>query len=323
MVAELIYSEEGLRNRAIFIKNDINIYIEDTGKEYLYEEVFKRLFNGKYKINAIFSLGGKINVLKEFIRKGNKDSKGNPNIFLLDGDFDKYIGYPEVCRKDFTYDVNNEQKLDEFVRNVIIKSDSVIYLDTYNFESFIIDEIPIIKHVQGKVQKREPLVSTLVNYNQWKERIVSESKDLFLLYLFVNKYLFLYGSMYKGKKSKLSIPTIERPHFLFLDNKTGFKKISQSFDDFRKEILLALGDERPELDLDTEINIIDSQYRKQNGENYYNLICGKFLLNSLNCHLTNVCRKKFDLQMLKWDLVRNFDVNKLTFLKELIDTSIM
>ena len=118
MVAELIYSEEGLRNRAIFIKNDINIYIEDTGKEYLYEEVFKRLFNGKYKINAIFSLGGKINVLKEFIRKGNKDSKGNPNIFLLDGDFDKYIGYPEVCRKDFTYDVNNEQKLDEFLNYV-------------------------------------------------------------------------------------------------------------------------------------------------------------------------------------------------------------
>lgn len=85
--------------------------------------------------------------------------------------------------------MNNEQKLDEFVRNVIIKSDSVIYLDTYNFESFIIDEIPIIKHVQGKVQKREPLVSTLVNYNQWKERIVSESKDLFFcIYLSTSTY---------------------------------------------------------------------------------------------------------------------------------------
>ena len=63
----LSYSDAGLRNRSIFYRQDINIYVEDTGKEYVYEEIFKRLLKNDYRIETILPLGGKTNVLKEYI----------------------------------------------------------------------------------------------------------------------------------------------------------------------------------------------------------------------------------------------------------------
>lgn len=312
MTAELTYSEEALRNRAIFIKNEINIYVEDIGKEYFYEELFCRLLDGKYKINAVFPLGGKPNVLKEYIRKGEIDPDGKPNIFLLDGDFDRYIGYPEVTKENFKGREGDEQALDEFVKHVIVKSDSVIYLDTYNIRSLIIEEKPVVKFVQGKIQKSESVVTRTIDFKNWKEEVINESKDLFLLYSFINKYLYLYGTMYDDKTSSLSIATVSKATYNFLNKETVFNK--QFYMQLKDKISNDLMSERPELDLDDEINKIDLEYQQINGKDYYNLICGKFLLNSLNYHLSRVCGKQFDLQMLKWDLVRNFDIEKLNFI---------
>lgn len=44
-VEGLSFSREALSNRSLFLAqlNDINIYVEDVGKEYEYEEIFERL----------------------------------------------------------------------------------------------------------------------------------------------------------------------------------------------------------------------------------------------------------------------------------------
>ena len=60
-VEGLSFSREALSNRSLFLAqlNDINIYVEDVGKEYEYEEIFERLFENNLNIFSIFPLGGK------------------------------------------------------------------------------------------------------------------------------------------------------------------------------------------------------------------------------------------------------------------------
>lgn len=62
----LFFSESGLENRSLFFSplNDINIYVEDVGKEYIYEEIFERLFEGRIKLFSIFPLVERIKSYK-------------------------------------------------------------------------------------------------------------------------------------------------------------------------------------------------------------------------------------------------------------------
>ena len=86
----LSYSNDGLANRPLFLSdfNDINIYVEDLGKEYEYEEIFERLYDGIVKLFSVFPLGGKEEVLKRHSIESVCDANGKPNIFIVDGDFD-------------------------------------------------------------------------------------------------------------------------------------------------------------------------------------------------------------------------------------------
>ena len=50
----LFYSEAALLNRALFYSdyNDVNIFVEDEGKEYIYEDIFQRMFDYQIKNNT-------------------------------------------------------------------------------------------------------------------------------------------------------------------------------------------------------------------------------------------------------------------------------
>lgn len=315
MTNGLKYSNEGLSNRSIFIKNSINIYVEDADTQYLYEDIFKRLLGEKYKIEAIFAMGGKPNVLKAYIKKGETDSDGVPNIFLLDGDFDRYIDYKTANRNDFTGTIDDELELDEFVSGKMFESESVIYLKTYNIESYFIDEHAIVKCIKGILRKKDEECLKILDFSKWKNRIVEESKDLFLTYCFIVKYINRYGSMYGENKSRLSIKNVNRSPFPFLDSKTGFKSNSTELENLRAEIISALKIENPEVNLDDEIQEIKKVYESLNRNDYYNLICGKFLFSSLTKYLETICSKKLDAKMFEWDLVRNFEISKLDYVK--------
>ncbi|EAE9367090.1 hypothetical protein BWG88_14475, partial [Listeria monocytogenes] len=58
---QLQYSEDALKNRYLFFKeiNEINIFVEDKGKEYEYEEILSKVFADEYHIQTIYALGGK------------------------------------------------------------------------------------------------------------------------------------------------------------------------------------------------------------------------------------------------------------------------
>lgn len=313
----LSYSDEGLRNRGIFYRQDINIYVEDTGKEYIYEEIFKRLLKNEYRIETMLPLGGKENVLKEYLRQGDLDERGTQNLFLVDGDFDRYIDYEVVRREHFSG--GTETDLKEFVSGKIIESDSVIYLKTYNIESYFVDETASSKFIKGILHKTDGELSSILNFEDWRSRIVDESKDLFLLYCFLIKYRNLYGSIYNGATSRLSIPTVDRSPFPFLDSRTGFKSDSTEYDNLKKDVLDGLSVENPEINLDEELKKIKIAYENINGNDYYNLICGKFLLKSLHKYLKTICGKDIKLPQLEWNLICDFDINKLDYLKERIN----
>ena len=320
MTSKFEYSENGLRNRSLFYgkDNDINIYVEDSGKRYIYEEIFKRLLGKNYRIESIFPLGGKKQVLKEYVRKGESGSNGNPNVFLVDGDFDRYIGYESANKNDYKGELNDESELNNFISGKIFESKSVIYLKSYNIENYFIDENAIISHIKGILEKTDSEIFQILDYSKWRNRIVNESKELFLIYCFIGKYLNKYGSMYNGVKSKLSIKTVNRSPFCFLDDKTGFKGNSNDLENLIKEVKDALLIENPEINLDTELQLIKKEYELNNGEDYYNLICGKFLLRSLYTYLHTVCNGGLKFKSFKWDLIRNFEINKLEYIKTII-----
>lgn len=86
----LQFSSEALSNRPLFLShlNDINLFVEDVGKEYAYEEIFERLFENQIAVFSIFPLGGKSAVIGEHRKRKIVDSDGKLNIFIIDGDFD-------------------------------------------------------------------------------------------------------------------------------------------------------------------------------------------------------------------------------------------
>lgn len=59
---DLIYSEEAKLSMVYLYDdtNDVNFFIEDAGKAYVYETIFKRLFGDLINIEKIFDVGGNL-----------------------------------------------------------------------------------------------------------------------------------------------------------------------------------------------------------------------------------------------------------------------
>ncbi|MCM1059628.1 MAG: DUF4435 domain-containing protein [Eubacterium sp.] len=274
---DLLYSDEALKTRHLYYQglNDFNLFVEDKDKEYLYETVFKRLLGNNYSIVAITGLGGKPQVIECFKEFGDQ-TDGVKNFYLVDGDFDRYI-----------------------YADKMIQNPCFIYLKTYNIENYLIDENACMQFVKGRLQILDNFVKEKLNFQYWKNRIVSEAAKLFLCYCFLKKY-------YPTQKS------VSRSSYLFIDNKTGFERSDGAYQKYWESII--------ELDIDAEKKIleIDAIYKKENGHNYFNLICGKFLLDSLYCYIRKIIKSKFNKEDFKFHLVNHFDISKLNYLKEAI-----
>ena len=86
---DLVYSEEALLNRVLYLASstEINIFVEDEGKEYEYEEILERLLSDDIKINLIFPTGGKLKLEEAYSLFGQSTEYGKC-FFIADGDFD-------------------------------------------------------------------------------------------------------------------------------------------------------------------------------------------------------------------------------------------
>ena len=274
---DLKYSDEALTTRFLFFQNlnEINLFIEDTGDEYIYETIFKRLFGNEYNIQAIFPQGGKPKVKQCFLEFGEK-TNGIKNFYIVDGDFDRYI--------------HQEHMID---------NPCFLYLKTYNIENYFVDEDACVQFSKGHLKCLDNMAKTKVNFKNWKEKIVSQSAKLFLCYCYIQKY-------------HPTIENVSRSSFLFLDDKTGFEKEGSYQKYWDNEI--AVLDVNPQENIDK----IDIIYKSINGNDYFNLICGKFLLDSLCAYLRNLFKETFNKEEFKWHLINHFDISKLDYVKNAI-----
>lgn len=120
-------SEAFLKGVDIFYTqfNDINFYIEDEEQENFYFEIFKKLFPN-VKLNKIFPLRGKNNVIEKAIRNNGSKKK----IFLVDKDFDDLLGTKKTLSNLF------------YLENYSIEN---YLLDESSFKGYIMEEKPRIK----------------------------------------------------------------------------------------------------------------------------------------------------------------------------------
>lgn len=274
---DLTYSSEAQAARFLLFQglNEINLIVEDKDREYIYETIFKRMLKDQYNISTIFAVGGKPSVIERY-REFKNETDGIKNFYIVDGDFDRYI-YSED----------------------MINNPCFIYLKTYNIESYFLDEEACVQFVKGRMKCMDKEVKEKLNFQYWKNRIVSESSSLFLNYCFVQKY-------YPHKE------TLSRSSYLFIDNKTGFERTDEKYHKFEDEVI--------ELDSNSKNKImeIDILYKSINGDDYFNLICGKFLFDSLCCYIRNLIEQKFEKEDFKWHLVNHFDISKLDYVKDII-----
>ncbi len=279
---DLQYSSEAFATRYVYFQglNDINLFVEDEGKAYEYETIFKRLLGDKYSIIGINPTGGKPALKKCFNEFGTFDSS-NPdvkNIFIADGDFDRYA-HPEE----------------------MIDSPNFIYLQAYNIENYYIDEKASIQYAKGKLKCLDNEMMQKFDFQKWKVTIVNQSTKLFLLYCYLSKYY-------------PSIENVSRSIGLFLDIKTGFERKDGAYEKYFNEIKTTTGD----YDIENRIIEIDALYKTINGDDYFNLICGKFLLKSLSMHIRDISGSKIDNEDFKWYLINHFDISTLNYVKEKI-----
>lgn len=166
---ELVYSEEARKNRYLFYKeiNDINIFVEDKDKEYEYETVLKQVFKDEYEISTIYALGGKNNVKEAFTEFGPLSDEGKKNIYIVDGDFDRFLNDVDV-----------------------ISHSNFIYLESYNIENYYIDEMAVVSFMKGKVHMLDEEVKKMVKFEDWLNETVEQFAPVFILYTIIqNKKL--------------------------------------------------------------------------------------------------------------------------------------
>lgn len=278
---DLMYSSEASATRYMFYQglNDINIFIEDTGKEYEYETIFKRLLGDKYRIKSIFSGGGKKGVEKLYREFGDANANNYKikNVYIVDGDFDRYI-YPDK----------------------MIISPCYIYLKAYNIENYIIDEDACVQFSKGRLKCLDEVAKRKLDFENWKNTIVGQASKLFFAYCFVKRFYPEH-------------PTLSRSSYEFIDLKTGFERQDGAFDRYW-DFVLTLGKS-----LDDNLLEIKTKYIDINGDDFFNLICGKFLLDSLCCYVREIVGSAINNYDFKWHLINHFDVTKLNYVKYSIE----
>lgn len=185
----------------------------------------------------------------------------------------------------------------------MIKDSHFIYLDTYNIENYYIDEEACYKFSKGKLRLIDDKVRKIINFDNWLNTIITQSSKLFLSYCFLEKYY-------------PEIPSVSRKHCEFIDSKTGFERTDDAYNKYFENVII-----NADSDAMSKINDIDRDYKLINGDNYFNLICGKFLLCSLGFYLRSKINDRIDNDDLKLYLIENFDIKKLDYIKEVIQSS--
>lgn len=276
---ELVYSLESLYSRAIMLrkKQKVNIYVEDTDKEYEYETIFKRLLGeADYNklINDITGLGGKQQVKKYYEANGSMTENAH-NFYLVDGDFDRYIESESM-----------------------IQDSCFLYLETYNIENYLIDEKACECYSKSRLKCFDKEVHEKINFNHWKDSLVGQIYPLFLCFCL-------------SQQEHLKEPTVSQSPGKFINYKTGIDVRDEEIQNYKQHIFENIDEPNKKLVL------IKERYKQINGDDYFNLICGKFLFKCLCFYLVKIIGD-FKHEDLRGYLISHFDIEKLSYVRQAI-----
>ena len=161
------WSSKAKRAVSVFFRqwNDIDVFVEDLSSVTLniYSELLNRLSNGKFKIEKVFPLGSRINVIEQCV---NYKKDGRPKIFIIDGDLELMVGEslpncPELYKHD-----------------------------RYCVENYLLDEEAIVEILyeedpsKTRVQIRDELA-----FKEWLENNSTILSELFIIYAVMRKFL--------------------------------------------------------------------------------------------------------------------------------------
>lgn len=140
-------------------RNEIDIYIEDTalGSEKIAAKIYSRVFDGAYKLDQIFPLGGRGAVISKFNEV--KDHLDRPSLFVIDGDIYHLTG-------DHVKDEAGLYRLPFYCIENLMMDPSALH-------SVIDDEDPI---------RSEADIIQDFDYLGWKALNETKLKDLFIEY---------------------------------------------------------------------------------------------------------------------------------------------
>jgi len=263
-----------------------NIVVEDKGKEYEYEPIFKRLLDNASEFK-IFALGGKEQVInaQKKISNGTYKTSSLGEIYLLDGDFD----FIETFAK---------------TKGNIIDDPSVIYLDRYDIENYFIDKEAIESFAQGRARKKMDILEPLVRFTDWHQTITQHLYELFVLFYLVQINDLDIANTKEGKY-----------HF-FNDNDGTFNE--NGYLTYRTKVKENFENLTSSKSFDAEISDCKNSISKTIGHNFSRMISGKHYLWSSQRHLKSKDCYKAEESLFRWWLIEKFNIKQLEWLKERI-----
>ncbi|MDB8658234.1 DUF4435 domain-containing protein [Streptococcus anginosus] len=301
MSSGLRHSQSALYTRQRFLENanDFNLYVEDQGYEFWYKQIFKRM---GYQIVSVVASGDKNKVVEDYRKYGQSTDAGKLNFYITDGDFWRY-----KCPEK------------------MIKDDHFIYLETYNIESYFIDQDYSIQFLKGRLHTDdEGVAESGFDFDKWKQHIIDESNALFFVYATIESLTADLGET-NPQLSKDIGSTVSNAN-KFLDFNTGFVK-----KDALREELDRIGKIVDSHNLSdnfsqTMQNIKESYY-SINHEDYYNIVCGKYLVKGLLAYIKSILKSKSaNLTVyeddFKWGCINSFDISKLDYIKMRIESKL-
>lgn len=260
------------------------------------------LYQGLNEINLIVEDANKQYIYETIFKRMLGNKYNIATVFAVGGKPAVIKSYYEF--KNETDGIKNFYIVDGDFDRYILKDKMIndpcfIYLKTYNIENYFIDEEACLQFTKGRLKCLDKEVKRKINFEYWKKRIVHESSKLFMCYCFLKKYY-------------PTVETLSRSSYLFIDYKTGFEREDGAYQEYWSSILEL--DENAQEKIE-QLNLI---YQNINGQDYFNLICGKFLLDSLCCYLRKILGSKFNFDDFEWHLVNHFDISRLDYVKHAI-----
>lgn len=273
--------EEGLFYSEEALINRV-LFLSDSNEiNIIVEDEFKE-FEYENILNRLFSY--QLNINNIFPMKGKPGVK---KAFEEYGAI--YEGKPAVYIVDGDFDIIMEKE--------IVEHPNFIYLDKYNIESYYVDKGATLRFMAGKLKKRQKDIVNEIEFESWENDTYYKLMKLFINYI-------IGQAVFPSEKNVGISP------YIYID--------FQGYIDENKinEYAIQLQERIPNYD---ELYMsYENKFEQLLNGDASRLICGKYILASLARYLrkkTNITFKEDDF---RYYLVGEFDIRKLTFLKERI-----